>query len=83
MTRMDRNIPPQYLMNDISFQNYLRQSIPENLKTYASREIHNNMEAHRNEIINEFLTMQADIANSPKDNFDNLRALSAVPNDAH
>ena len=83
MTRMDRNIPPQYLMNDVSFQNYLRQSIPENLKTYASREIHNNMEAHRNEIINEFLTMQADIANSPKDNFDNLRALSAVPNDAH
>ena len=79
MTRENRDVPAQYLLDEAAFQNYLRQSIPENLKTFASREIHDNMDVYRNEIINEFLTMQADIANNRVDKADNLNVLANIP----
>ena len=82
MTRIDRDVPAQYLSNIASFQNYLRQSIPENLKNYASWQINNNVNIYRNDIFQEFLSFQRDVANSPKDNLDNLVILNSVPNDA-
>ena len=79
MTRENRDVPAQYLLDEPAFQNYLRQSIPENLRTFASGEIHDNMDVYRNEIINEFLTMQADIANNRVDKADNLNVLANIP----
>jgi len=81
MISTDRNIPVQYLLWENEFQNYLRQSIPNNLRDYASREIHTNMDLLRNEIFQTFLLLQSDIANNRVDNLDNLRALAQVPND--
>ena len=82
MTREDRDVPVQYLLGVNQFQNYVRQSIPGNLKDYASTAIRDSANNnHRNDILQEFLNFQADIANSRVDNNDNLRALAQVPND--
>ena len=81
MTREDRDVPVQYLLGETQFQNYIRQSIPENLRNYASHAIHDNANAQRDEILQEFLNFQTDIANSRIDNNDNLRALNSVPLD--
>jgi len=81
MTREDRDVPVQYLLNQNSFQNYVRQSIPNNLRDYASWQINRNANAYRNDIFQEFLNFQTDVANNPKDNLDNLRVLAQVPDD--
>lgn len=81
MTREDRDVPVQYLLNQNSFQNYIRQSIPNNLRDYASWQINRNANAYRNDIFQEFLNFQTDVANNPKDNLDNLRVLAQVPDD--
>lgn len=81
MTREDRDVPVQYLLWETQFQNYIRQSIPNNLKDYASKTIRNNANNQRDAILQEFLNFQTDIANSRVDNNDNLRALAQVPND--
>ena len=81
MTRESRDVPVQYLLNQNSFQNYIRQSIPNNLRDYASWQINRNANAYRNDIFQEFLNFQTDVANNPKDNLDNLRVLAQVPDD--
>lgn len=79
MTRENRDVPVQYLLGVEQFQNYIRQSIPNNLREYASRTIRNNANNHRNDILQEFLNFQTDIANNRIDNNDNLRALYNIP----
>lgn len=81
MTRENRDVPVQYLLNQNVFQNYVRQSIPDNLKKYASDQITNNARIHRDDILNEFLTFQTDVANGKLDNNDNLAVLAQIPND--
>lgn len=81
MTREDRDVPVQHLLNQNSFQNYIRQSIPNNLRDYASWQINRNANVYRNDIFQEFLNFQTDVANNPKDNLDNLRVLAQVPGD--
>lgn len=81
MTREDRDVPIQYLLNQNTFQNYIRQSIPDNLRNYASCQINNNANTYRNDILQELINFQTDVSNNPKDNLDNLRLLAQVPND--
>ena len=81
MTREDRDVPIQYLLNQNAFQNYVRQSIPNNLRDYASAQILNNARAHRDDILNEFLEFQTAVANNRVDNNDNLAILAQVPGD--
>lgn len=81
MTRESRDVPVQYLLNQNSFQNYVRQSIPNNLRSFASWQINNNANIYRDNIFQEFLDFQTDVANNSKDNLDNLRVLAQVPND--
>jgi len=83
MTRENRDVPVQYLLNQNAFQNYVRQSIPDNLRNYASWQINNNANVYRNDILQEFLDFQTDVSNNPKDNTDNLRVLAQIPDDAH
>jgi len=81
MTRENRDVPVQYLLGQNVFQNYVRQSIPGNLRNFASWQINTNANTYRNDILQEFLDFQTDVANNPKDNLDNLRALAQVPGD--
>ena len=81
MTRESRDVPVQYLLSQNSFQNYVRQSIPDNLRNFASWQMNTNANVYRNDILQEFLDFQTDISNNPKDNLDNLRLLAQVPND--
>ena len=81
MTDENRNVPVQYLLWQPEFQNYVRHDFPNNLRNYASEQILRGARTYRDDILNEFVTFQADIANSPKDNLDNLRALAQVPPD--
>lgn len=81
MTREDRDVPVQYILNQNAFQNYVRQSIPNNLRDYASAQILNNARAHRDDILNEFLEFQTAVANNRVDNNDNLAILAQVPGD--
>ena len=81
MTRNNRDVPVQYLLNQNAFQNYVRQSIPDNLRNFASWQINNNANAYRDDILQEFINFQTDVINSPKDNLDNLRFLAQVPDD--
>ena len=80
--RENRDVPVQYLLDRNTFQNYVRQSIPDNLRTYALDRISNNANTHhRDDILQEFIDFQADIANNRVDNDDNMRALAQVPLD--
>ena len=81
MTREDRDVPVQYLLNQNAFQNYVRQSIPDNLRNYASWQINNNASIYRDNILQEFLNFQTDVSNNPKDNNDNLAVLAQIPDD--
>jgi hypothetical protein len=81
MTRENRDVPVQYLLNQNAFQNYLRQSIPNNLRDYASTEILNNARVHREDILNAFLGFQTAVANNRVDNLDNLAVLAQIPRD--
>ncbi|MBO7504962.1 hypothetical protein J6T66_02140 [bacterium] len=78
---MDRDVPAQYLLNRNTFQNYVRQSIPDNLRAYALGRMRSNANAHRNDILRELIEFQADAANNRVDNNDNLAALAQVPAD--
>ena len=82
MTRENRNVPVQYLLNITAFTDYVRNSIPNNLKEYASTVIYNNINTGiRREVLQELIRFQTDIVNNRVDNFDNLVALSRVPGD--
>lgn len=81
MTRENRDVPVQYLLWEPQFQNYVRQSIPNNLKNYTTEQITNNARVHRDDILNEFLTFQTDIADEKVDNNDNLAVLAQIPGD--
>ena len=81
MTRVNRNVPVQYLLWQEQFQNYLRQNVHDNLTNYARWQIRNNINAHRNEILQAFSNYQAEITNSRVDNWDNLDVLANIPND--
>jgi len=83
MTREDRDVPVQYLLNQNAFQNYVRQNFPSNLRNFASWQINTNANVYRDDIFQEFLDFQTEISNNPKDNLDNLRALAQVPDDAN
>ena len=83
MTRVDRDVPVQFLLDQVSFQNYLRQNITENLTNYARRQTRNNANIHRNEILQAFTEYQAEISNARVDNLDNMNLLANLPNDAH
>ena len=82
MTRLNRNVPPQYLVNINTFSDYIRHSIPDTLRDYASWRIYTmiNTTIH-NEILREFITFQTDVRNNNIDNYDNLRVLARMPND--
>ena len=82
MTREDRDVPVQYLLWETEFQNYIRQDIPKNLKDYASKTIHDNANAHRDELLHELLNFQTDVTNIKKDSDANIRALFQIPTDA-
>ena len=81
MTRLNRDVPVQYLLSEPDFQNYVRQSIPGNLRTFALDRIGCNANAYRNDILQELIDFQANIANNRVDNNDNLAALAQVPAD--
>jgi hypothetical protein len=79
MTREDRDVPVQYLLGGNQFQNYVRQSIPGNLRDYASKAIRNSANIQRDAILQEFLNFQTDIANNRVDKADNLNVLASIP----
>jgi len=79
MTREDRDVPVQYLLGGNQFQNYVRQSIPGNLRDYASKAIRNSANIQRDAILQEFLNFQTDIANNRVDRADNLNVLASIP----
>lgn len=79
MTREDRDVPVQYLLGGNQFQNYVRQSIPGNLRDYASKAIRNSANNQRDAILQEFLNFQTDIANNRVDKTDNLNVLASIP----
>ena len=81
MTRLDRDVPVQHLLSETCFQNYVRQSIPNNLRDFALGRIRRNANTHRNEILQILIDFQADIANNRVDNNDNMAALAQVPAD--
>lgn len=81
MTRVNRDVPTQYLLGEPEFQNYLRQNVSDNIRNYASTEIRRNVDPQRNLILQAFLTFQADLINNRIDNNDHLDALAAIPND--
>ncbi|OQB39954.1 MAG: hypothetical protein BWY04_01485 [candidate division CPR1 bacterium ADurb.Bin160] len=81
MTRVNRDVPTQYLLGEPEFQNYLRQNVSDNIRNYASTEIRRNVDPQRNLILQTFLTFQADLINNRIDNNDHLDALAAIPND--
>ena len=79
MTREDRDVPVEYLLGENQFQNYIRQSIPDNLKVYASKAIHDNANIQRDDIFQEFLNFQSDIVNNLVDKADTLNVLASIP----
>lgn len=78
-----KNVPPQYLLNETTFADYVRNNFPNNLKTYAEGTIYRNINTIRTEVLQELIKFQSDVAHNKVDNLDNLRALAAVPNDAN
>ena len=82
MTRLDRDVPSQYLVSINTFSDYIRRGFPDTLRDFASWRIHTiiNSTIH-NQILREFTTFQADVTRMRVDNYDNLRVLARVPND--
>lgn len=84
-TRMTtrNDVPVQYLLNEVTFTDYIRNSIPNRLREHASWRIYNQINtAIRTNILREFLDFQTDIVNNRVDNTDNLRLLAQIPADA-
>ena len=83
MTRLDRDVPVQYLVSEARFADYLRLNMQENIREYLRWQISNviNTPPNRNNMIQELLAFQADLANNRVDNDSHIRALAAIPND--
>ena len=82
MTRDNRNVPVQYLINRQAFTDYLRLNMEENVKTYVRGEIRNgiNTTAQRNNILRTVMNFQSDIINDKLDNNDHTTLDQNVPN---
>jgi hypothetical protein len=75
-------VPAQYLVNQRAFSDYVRHCIPDNLREYTSDRIYQQINnTIRTELLQELINFQADVANNPVDNYDNLRAMAMIPND--
>ncbi len=83
MTRLDRNVPLQYLINQNTFTDYLRNNMNENIRNYVRREIRNaiNTTAHRNNILRTLMNFQSDLINNKLDNDDHIRLDQHIPQD--
>lgn len=83
MTRIDRDVPNQYLVSEARFADYLRLNMQGNVRDYLRWQISNviNTPPNRNNIIQELLDFQSDLVNNKVDNNDHIRALAAIPNE--
>lgn len=83
MTRMDRNIPVQYLVNQQTFTDYLRNNLEENIKTFVRTQIRNhiNNSADRNNILRMVMNFQSDVINNKLDNNNHDRLDQRVSNE--
>lgn len=80
MTRINRDVPAQYLLNGTTFADYVRNSIPDKLRSFVTTAIYDTINRTiRTQILQELVWFQADVANNRVDNFDNLLALQRVP----
>ncbi len=72
MTRMDRNVPVQYLVNRNAFTDYLRNNLEENVRTFVKTQIRNeiNNSTDRNDILRVVMDFQSDVINDKLDNDD-------------
>lgn len=72
MTRLNRNIPVQYLVNRNTFADYLRNNMEENVRNFVRGEIRTaiNTTGHRNNILRTIMNFQTDIINDRLDNND-------------
>ena len=81
-TTTRNDVPAQYLVNQRAFSDYVRHCIPDNLREYTSDRIYQQINnTIRTELLQELINFQADVANNPVDNYDNLRAMAMIPND--
>ncbi len=81
MTREDRNVPQQYLLNQNTFIDYLRTTLGENVRNYVRWEIQESINnvGGRDQILRTLMEFQTDVVNNKVDNNDHLRALAAIP----
>lgn len=82
MTKIDRKVAVQHLIDQNAFTDYIRQNLPENLRTYLKDQIRStiNNSANRNNILQQFMNFQSDVTNDKLDNNDHMTILNQMPN---
>jgi len=82
MTRINRNVPVQFLVNQNAFTDYIRSGLPENATNYVRWEIRTAIDTsvNRDAIMRTLLTFQTDMANNKFDNNDHMRLDTNTPN---
>lgn len=72
MTRINRNVPVQYLINQQAFTDYLRLNMDENVRNYVRGQIRDaiNTGPQRNNILRTVMNFQSDVINNRLDNND-------------
>lgn len=81
MTRINRNVPVQYLINRNAFTDYLRNNLEENVRTFVRTQIRNeiNNSADRNNVLRMVMDFQTDVINEKFDNNDHMVLDQRIP----
>lgn len=82
MTRLNRNIPVQFLVSENAFTDYLRNNLQENTRNYVRGEIRTaiNTTIQRNNILRTVMNFQSDVINDKLDNNDHRTLDQNIPN---
>ncbi|MEI6672270.1 MAG: hypothetical protein WCL02_02680 [bacterium] len=82
MTRINRNVPVQYLVSQQAFTDYLRLNLQENTRNFVRNQIRTaiNGTPQRNNILRTVMDFQSDVINNRLDNNDHRTLDQNVPN---